>query len=101
VDGAATGLIAIVLNRDGGGPRILVGSPGNGLAFDVRPQILPLEVAQLIMRVEILSGQSRTALEANHFHSGFAELGRKNAASGTNPDDDDISLFDCHDSPLG
>ena len=64
VDGAASRLIAIVLDRDGCGPRIAVGSPGNGLAFDVGAQILPLEITQLIVRIKVLCGESRTALRA-------------------------------------
>src|ERR1700730_3490995 len=100
VDGAASRLIAIVLDRDGCGPRIAVGSPGNGLAFDIGAQILPLEITQLIVRIKVLCGESRTALDPDHFHSRFAELGRKNTAGCTNADNDNIGLFSCHGSPL-
>ena len=100
VDGAASRLIAIVLDGDGCGPRIAVGSPGNGLALDVGAQILPLEITQLIVRIKVLRGEPRTALEPDHFHSRFAELGRKNTARCAHADNDDIGLFRCHGSPL-
>jgi hypothetical protein len=96
--GAAAGLVAVVEHRHRVRARILVRPPGHGLAFDVRTQILALEVAQLVMRVEVLSGQAWAALEPDHLHAGFAEFGRENAARRADPNDDDIGLFGCHGS---
>ena len=42
--------------------------------------------------------QARTALEADDFHAGFAELGREDPAGRADADDDDIGLFGCHGS---
>jgi hypothetical protein len=45
----------------------------------VRAQLLPLEVAQFIVRREVRGGETRAALQANHFHARFAKLGRETA----------------------
>jgi hypothetical protein len=93
---AAAGLVAVVLHRDRRRARIAVRPPGDGLALDVRPQIHALEVAQLVVRVEVLGGQARTALEPDHLHAGLAELGCENAAGRAHADDDDIGFFGGH-----
>ena len=46
---------------------------------DVGAQILPLEITQLIVRIKVLCGESRTALHPDHFHSRFAELAARSA----------------------
>src|SRR5204862_323803 len=38
-------------------------------------------------------------LKRNHLHAGLAEFGCKDAADRSGADDDNISLFRCHDSP--
>jgi hypothetical protein len=70
------------------------------LAPHVWPEILPLEIPQFVMRVEVLRGQPWSAFEAHHLHSRFSELGRKNTARRPYADNHDISLFRCHGSPL-
>ena len=97
--GAAAGLVAVVLHAASGSARALAfGRQVTGWRFDVRAQILALEVAQLVMRVEVLGLEPRAALEPDHLHAGFAELGRENAARRADADDDDIGFFGCHGS---
>ena len=98
MDGAATGLIAVVLHRDRVRARIGARPPGDGLPLDVRAQVLALEIPQLIVRVEVLGGQARTALEPHHLHAGFAELGREDSTCGAHANDGDIGFFGCHGS---
>jgi hypothetical protein len=72
--------------------------PGDGLAFRIGPQIKSLEVAQFIVRVEVLGLEARPALEANDFHSRLAELGREDSARRAHAHDDDIGFFGGHGS---
>ena len=60
---ATAGLVAVILNWNRQRAHVGIGPPGNGLTLDVGAQILALEVAQLVMRIEILRGQARAALE--------------------------------------
>ena len=85
VDGAAARLVAVILHRDRVRARIRVRPPGDGLALDVRAQVLPLEVAQFVMRVEVCGRQTRAALQPNDFHARFAELGRENPPAAPTP----------------
>ena len=78
--------------------RIPVRPPGYGLAFCIWTQVLPLEVPQFVLRAEVRGSQTRSALQANDFHSCLAELCREYSACGAHTDDDDISLFGCHSS---
>ena len=64
------------------------------------PQILALEIAQLVVRLEIRGLEPRAALEPDHFHAGLAELGGEDAAGGADADDHDIGFFGCHGSAL-
>src|SRR5262249_39622128 len=98
VNSAAAGLVAVVLHRDRAGAPIRILPPGDRLALDVRPQLLALEVAQLVVRVEVVGGQAGPALEPDHLHPGLAQLGRQNTAGGSHADNDDIGLFGCHGS---
>jgi hypothetical protein len=93
---AAARLVAVILHRDRRRACIAVRPPGDGLALDVRPQILALEVAQLVVRVEVLRREARAALEPDHLHASLAELGRENAARRAHADDDDIGFFGGH-----
>ena len=103
MDGAAAGLVAVALGRDRGRAHIGIPPPGDGLALRVRAQILPLEVAQFIVRVEVLGGETRAALEPDDFHARFAELGREDSAGRAHAHDDDVGFFRCHGfrSPIG
>ena len=76
--------------------RIGVRPPGDRLALRVRAQILPLEVAQLVVRLEVLGLEPRAALEPDDLHAGLAKLGREDAAGRADADDDDIGFFRCH-----
>jgi hypothetical protein len=96
MDRAAARLIAVVLHRERVGARIGVRPPGNGLALDIRAQVLPLEVAQFVVCGEIRGRKTRTTLQADDFHASLAELGCEDSPGRTDADDDDISLFDCH-----
>jgi len=96
MDGAAAGLIAVILHRERRSAGIGVGPPGDGLAFDVGSQILALEIAQLVVRLEVLRGETRAALEPDHLHAGLAELGGEDAARSANADDHNIGFLDCH-----
>ena len=93
---AAARLIAVI--QDGHRVRAHAGiwPPGNWLALPVRAKLLPLEIAQLVVRVEVRSGKARAALEANDFHSRFAEFGRENSADRAHADNDDIRFFGGH-----
>src|SRR5262244_1588909 len=99
VDGAAARLVAVVLHRDRICRRVRIGPPGDGLTLDVRAQILALEIAQFVVRVEVLSSQARPALEADDLHARLAELGCEDAARRAHADDDDVGFFGCHGSP--
>src|SRR5580704_17437897 len=98
--GAAAGLVAVVLPRHWIGARIGVGPPGDRLALGVWAQVEPLEITQLVMRIEVRCLEARAALQADHLHAGLAELGRDNAAYGAGANDDDVSLLGCHGSCL-
>jgi hypothetical protein len=50
------------------------------------------------VRVEVLGGETRAALEPDDFHARFAELGRENAAGRAHADDHDIGFFGGHGS---
>src|SRR5215471_20860558 len=90
---AAARLIAVALGRDRRRPCARIGAPGDRLTLGIRAQVLALEVAQLVLRREVLGAQARAALEPDHLHAGLAELGRENATGSADADDDDISLF--------
>src|SRR5580700_11339849 len=96
VDGATACLIAVIQDahwmRAGAG----VWPPGYGLTFPIRAQLLPLEVPQFIVRVEIRGAEARAALQTHDFHSRFAELGREYPPDRAHSDDDHICFFDCH-----
>src|SRR5262244_3721242 len=98
VDGTAARLIAVVLHRDRSRRRVRIGPPGDGLTLDVRAQILALEIAQFVVRVEVLRGQARSALQADDLHARLAELGGEDAACRAHADDDDVGFFGCHGS---
>ena len=76
--------------------RVCVGAPRHRHALRVGPQILPLEEAQLIVRLEIGCLQPRPALEPDHFDAGFAELGGEDTAGGADADDHHIGFLRCH-----
>ena len=106
VDRAAACLIAVIQHRERIRARLRVRPPGDGLALRVRAQILPLEIAQFVLRLEIRGGEARAALQADHFHARFAKLRREYPARRAHADDDDIRFFGCHGScpplrPLG
>src|SRR5262249_55158590 len=86
VDGATARLIAVALGRDRSGPRARIGAPGDRLTLGIRAQVLALEVAQLVLRREVLGAQARAALEPDHLHAGLTELGRENAAGSADAD---------------
>src|SRR4029077_17751706 len=94
--GAAAGLVAVVLRRDRVRGGFRVRPPGDRHALGVGPQILALEIAQFVVRLEVGGFQPRAALEPDHFHAGFAELGRENATGGADADDDHIGFFYRH-----
>ena len=94
--GAAAGLVAVVLRRDRRARRVGVRPPRDRHALGIGPQILALEIAQLVVRLEVRGLQARAALEPDHLHAGLAELGGENPARGADADDDDIGLFRCH-----
>src|SRR5262249_19157372 len=96
--GPAAALVAVVLVRDRLCGHVRIGPPGDGLTLDVRAQILALEIAQFVVRVEVLSGQARPALQADDLHARFAELGCEDAACRAHADDDDVGFFGCHGS---
>src|SRR6516164_9682293 len=95
---ATARLVAVALRRNRRSARICVGAPGDGLALGMRTQILALEVTQFVLRAEILGREARAALEPDHAHSHFAQLGREDAAGRADADDHDISFFGCHGS---
>jgi hypothetical protein len=82
--------------ESGGRARVGVRPPSDGLAFRVRAQVLPLEIAQFVLRGEIRGGVPRAALETDDLHAGLAELGREYSAGPSDPDNDDIGFFNCH-----
>src|SRR5262245_27503109 len=90
VDRAAAGLIAIALGRNRCRTRACIGPPRHRLALGVRTQVLALEVAQLVLRGEVLGAPAWAALETDHLHAGLAKLGRENATSGADADNDNI-----------
>src|SRR5262244_1042572 len=98
VDGTAARLIAVVLHGDRSRRCVGIGPPGDGLTLDVRAQILALEIAQFIVRVEVLGGQARPALQADDLHARLAELGCEDTACRAHADDDNIGFFGCHGS---
>src|ERR1035437_422548 len=100
MDGAATCLVAIIQNRERVRAYIRVRPPSDGMALHVGAQLLPLEVAQFIVRGEVRRGKPRTALQADDFHPGFARLGREYPSCRTNTDDDHSRLLNCHGSSL-
>src|SRR5258708_7551986 len=77
-----------------------MGPPGDGLALPVWAKLLPLEVTQFIMRIEIRGAKARAALQANDFHSRFAKLGREDSPDRAHANNDDICFFGCHGYPL-
>jgi hypothetical protein len=93
---AAPRLRAIVQRLQRDRARVRVGAPRDRLAFPIRAKVLALEIAEFVMRLEILRLEARTAFEADDPHARFAELRRKNAAGAAYADDDDIGFFDCH-----
>src|SRR5262249_31246690 len=64
---AAAGWVAVILPRHRKGESVRAGPPGDRLALHVRTQVEPLEVAELIVRIEILRGQPRTTLQSDDF----------------------------------
>src|SRR5205809_1023868 len=84
---------AVALRRDRGRARPRIGPPGHWLALGVGAQVLALEIAQLVLRREVLGAPARAALETDHLHAGLAELGRQNATGSADADDYDIRLF--------
>ena len=80
---------------------LALGRQVTGLRLRFGPQILALEIAQFVMRLEVGGLEPRAALEPDHFHAGLAELGGEDAAGRADADDDDIGFFDRHGfSPL-
>ena len=66
------------------------------MRLGIGAQVLALEIAQLVMRLEIGGLQLRPAFEPDDFHAGFAEFGRENAAGGADADDHNIGFLGCH-----
>ena len=89
-------LVAVVQNGHWIRARIGIRPPGDGLALGIRPQLLPLKIAQFVMRAEIRRLKSRAALQANHFHARLAKFGREYSASRANSNDDDVRFFGGH-----
>src|SRR5579864_388770 len=94
--GAAAGLVAVVLRWYRMRRRVGVRPPGHRHALRIRPQILTLEIAQLVMRLEVGGLEPRPALEPDHLDAGFAQLGGHDAARCADADDDYIGLLRCH-----
>ena len=96
MDGPAAGLIAVIQNVHGVRARACVGTPRHRLALPVRAKILPLEVTQFIVRVEIRGAESRAALQANDLHSRLAQLSREDSSDRAHTNDHDICFLGCH-----
>src|SRR5437899_11142088 len=92
----ATGLVAVIQARERIRALIRIPPPGDRLTLYIRPQVAPLEIAQLIVRTEVRRSQTRAALEANDLHARFAEFGREYPSRGSHTDNDDIRPFRCH-----
>src|SRR5262249_62134135 len=90
----------LVLYRDRNSLCICNWASLDGLALDVRTQILALEIAKFIVRVKVLSGKARPALEADDLHARLAEFGCEDTACRAHADDDNIGFFGCHGSHL-
>jgi hypothetical protein len=98
VDRSASCSVAIGLCRKRRRPGVCIRPPGDGLPLDIRSQILALEVAQLILRAEVGSGQPWPALKGNDLHPRLAELGREDPAGCAGADNHHIGFFGCHGS---
>src|SRR5262249_12350331 len=97
VDGAPARWVAVVLRGNPPRPFVPFRPPRHWLPFHIWPQVLPLEIAQLV-KLEIRGLQPWTTLQPDHLEAGLAELGRHDAADSAHSDDDHISLFGCHGS---
>ena len=94
---AAARLIAVSQSRQRLSAAIGIGPPGDRLALDIGAQILALEKARLVVRSEPRLS-AVTPLQTSDLNARLAELGCKNAAGGTNADNDDIGFLDRHGS---
>jgi hypothetical protein len=93
---AAADLSAVILHphRARACPRVR--APGDGRLFDVRTQVVSLEIAQLILAGGVHSLMARSTLEADYPHAGLTELRSHDGANGADTRDDDVCLFVRH-----
>ena len=93
VDRPASGLIAVIQGRSAAWHRVLSsGRQVTGSLFCIRAKVLTLKVAQFVQPRKILSGEPRTALQANHFHPRFGKFGGNDPAHGSHAHDDDVGF---------
>src|SRR3954447_10798372 len=98
MNGAAAGLVAVTQHPVDARTRVGIRAPRYWVMVGQRSQIEALEVAQLIVRLEIRSLQARAAFEADHFHPNFCELGGDDAPRRAGADDNNVCFFGCHET---